>query len=168
MLSKFIPGHLAFMTTTVFIILVATYLFLLWQRKWMVKHSIDPNSKAAGVYSTAWAIAYCSVITTVWEPIQLIFERMSTMALSAWDTVQFIAFQITMPTLFWYVLMRLVIFVFTWLNGLPSVAVALKEEQYGRVLPLAAVMVLTSWLLAQSIAPLAASFLPYPAVPLFK
>jgi hypothetical protein len=168
MLSKLIPGHLAFLATTVLLIILAAYLFLMWHRRWMVRNSIDPTGRAAGVYAAAWVVAFCAIIAPTWDPLRLIFERMSTMALSVWETVQYMAFQITMPTLLWFLLMRLITFVFTWVNGMPSVAMALKEEQHGRVLPIAAVMVMTSWLLGQSIAPLAASFLPYPEIPLFK
>lgn len=168
MLNKFVPGHLAYMVTTALLIILAAYLFVIWQRRWMIKYDIDPTGKAAGVYSAAWAIAYCVVIAPAWDPLRLLFERMSTMALSVWDTAQYVAFQISMPTLLWFLMMRLITFVFTWRNGLPTVAIALKEEQHGRVFPLAAVMIITSWLLGQSIAPLAASFLPYPSVPLFN
>lgn len=168
MLSKFIPGHLAFISTTIVLIILAAYLFILWQRKWSARNGIDPTSRAAGVYSAALAIGYGATIAPAWDPLRLIFERISTMALSVMDTAQSIAFQITIPTLLWLLMLRLITFVFKWINGLPSVAVALKEEQHGRVLPMAAVLIMASWLLGQSIAPIAASFLPYPAVPLFN
>lgn len=168
MLSKLIPGHLAFFTTTVLLIILAVYLFLMWHRRWMVRNSIDPTGRAAGLYTAALVVSFYAIIVPTWDPLRLIFERMSTMALTVWEIVQYIAFQITLPTLMWFLLLRLITFVFKWVNGLPSVAMALKEEQHGRVLPMAAVMVIASWLLGQSIAPLAASFLPYPEIPLFQ
>ena len=168
MLSKLIPGHFAFFATTVLLIILAVYLFLMWHRRWMVRNSIDPTGRSAGLYAAAWVVSFGAIIVPTWDPLRLIFERMSTMALTVWEIVQYIAFQITLPTLLWFLLMRLITFVFTWVNGLRSVAMALKEEQHGRVLPMAAVMVMSSWLLGQSITPLAASFLPYPAIPLFN
>lgn len=162
------PGHLAFLITAVLFILSAAYSYLRWYRRLREKHDVDPGSWALGIYAGAWAIACCVMLQMVWDPIRLIFERMPDMHLSVWETVQFISVQLVLTLLIWFLVMRIILFLFKWTQTPVELPTQIKEGHVAPVVVLAVALVLGSWLLAETLPHLLSGFLPYPAIPLFR